>query len=110
MVLGDLATQRATRRMRLPPLSEEAVPRWPRSGTWTPRELYRVTGGNPFYVSEILAAGWPSVPPTVRDVVAARLARLSTGTRRAVEAAAVIGGRVDLALLSSVAGGSRPVG
>jgi predicted ATPase len=44
--------------------------------------------------------------PTVRDLVAARLARLSTGTRRAVEAAAVIGGRVDLSLLSSVLEGS----
>ena len=38
-------------------------------------ELHRVTGGNPFYVSEILEAGWPSVPPTVRDAVGARLAR-----------------------------------
>ena len=42
------------------------------------------------------------MPPTVREVVAARLARLSTGTRRAVEVAAVIGARVDLSLLSSV--------
>ncbi len=36
MVLGDLATQRATRRMRLPPLSEEAVRALVGSGTWTP--------------------------------------------------------------------------
>jgi tetratricopeptide (TPR) repeat protein len=57
--------------------------------------------GNPFYVTEMLEAGWPSVPPTVRDVVAARLARLSPGTRRAVETAAVMGARVDLPLLSS---------
>src|SRR6266566_2385899 len=70
-------------------------------------ELYRVTGGNPFYVSEILASGWPSVPPTVRDAVGARLARSSPGTRQVVEAAAVIGTRVDWPLLSSVMAGAE---
>jgi DNA-binding CsgD family transcriptional regulator/tetratricopeptide (TPR) repeat protein len=102
LVLGDLATQRATRRMRLPPLSEEAVRAWARPREVDAAELYRVTGGNPFFVSEILEAGWPSVPPTVRDAVGARLARLAPGTRRAVESAAVIGARVDRSLLSSV--------
>jgi DNA-binding CsgD family transcriptional regulator/tetratricopeptide (TPR) repeat protein len=70
-------------------------------------ELYRVTGGNPFYVSEILEAGWPSVPPTVRDAVGARLARSGSGSRRVVESAAVIGGRVDRVLLSAALNGSR---
>ena len=106
VVLGDLATQRATRRLRLPALSEEAVRALAAERDVDARELYRVTGGNPFYVSEVLDAGWPEVPSTVRDLVAARLARLSTGTRRAVETAAVIGGRVDLSLLSSVLEGS----
>jgi predicted ATPase len=69
-------------------------------------ELYRVTGGNPFFVSEILEAGWPSVPPTVRDAVGARLARSTPGTRRVVDSAAVIGMRVDRSLLSSVLEGS----
>jgi DNA-binding CsgD family transcriptional regulator len=106
VVLGDLATQRATRRMQLPPLSQEAVRVLAGDRDVDASELYRVTGGNPFYVTEIVAAGWPSVPPTVRDLVAARLARSSTGTRRAVEAAAVIGARVDLSLLSSFLDGS----
>ena len=105
-VLGNLATQRATRRMRLPPLSEEAVQALAGTRDVDAAELYRVTGGNPFYVSEIVEAGWPSVPPTVRDAVAARLGRLSPGTRRAVEAAAVMGVRVDLPLLSAVLEGS----
>jgi predicted ATPase len=69
VVLGDLATQRATRRMGLPPLSEKAVRALAGERGIDAGELHRVTGGNPFYVSEILAAGWPSVPPTVRDAV-----------------------------------------
>jgi DNA-binding CsgD family transcriptional regulator/tetratricopeptide (TPR) repeat protein len=106
LVLGDLATQRATRRIRLPPLSEEAVRALVGQREVDAAELYRVTGGNPFFVSEILEAGWPSVPPTVRDAVGARLARSSPGTRRVVESAAVIGIRVDRSLLSSVLEGS----
>ncbi len=100
MVLGDLATQRATRRMRLPPLSEEAVRALAGPRDIDVGELRRITGGNPFYVSEILEAGWPSVPPTVRDAVGARLARASVGARRAVESAAVIGARVEPSLLA----------
>jgi DNA-binding CsgD family transcriptional regulator/tetratricopeptide (TPR) repeat protein len=110
VVLGDLATQRAIRRMRLPPLSEEAVRALVGRQEVDAGELYRVTGGNPFYVSEIMEAGWPSVPPTVRDAVGARLARSSASTRRLVEAAAVIGVRVDRALLSSVLGPGSSAG
>jgi predicted ATPase len=91
LVLGDLATQRATRRMRLPPLSLAAVRALAGSRMADAAELHAVTGGNPFYVSEVLDAGWPSVPPTVRDVVGARLARASAATRRGVESAAIIG-------------------
>jgi DNA-binding CsgD family transcriptional regulator/tetratricopeptide (TPR) repeat protein len=106
VALGDLATQRATRRIRLPPLSEEAVRALVGEADVDAGELYRLTGGNPFYVSEMVEAGWPSVPPTVRDVVRARLARLGAGTRRMVEAAAVMGARIDRPLLWSVLAGS----
>jgi DNA-binding CsgD family transcriptional regulator/tetratricopeptide (TPR) repeat protein len=102
LVLGDLATQRATRRMRLPPLSVEAVRELVGQRDVDAAELHRITGGNPFYVREILEAGWPSVPPTVRDAVGARLARASAGARRAVESAAVIGARVESSLLTWV--------
>ena len=105
IVLGDLATQRATRRMRLPPLSEGAVRELVGERGVDAAELHRVTGGNPFYVREILEAGWPSVPPTVRDAVGARLARCSTPTRRALESAAVAGARVDRSLLPWVVAG-----
>jgi len=106
VVLGDLATQRATRRMRLPPLSAAAVAALAGGRGVDAGELHRVTGGNPFYVTEVLTAGWPSVPPTVRDAVGARLARAAPGARRAAEAAAVIGTRVDRALLAAVLDGA----
>ncbi len=108
MVLGDLATQRATRRMKLPPLSREAVATLVGSRDIDAAELHRVTGGNPFYVTEMLAAGWPSVPPTVRDAVGARLARSAPATRQLVECAAMIGARVDRSLLATLAEVAAP--
>lgn len=105
VTLGDLATQRATRRMRVPPLSPDAVRALAGPRGMDGEELFRVTGGNPFYVTEIIDAGWPSVPPTVRDAVGARLARSSADTRRVVESAAVIGTRVSRSLLEAVTGG-----
>jgi DNA-binding CsgD family transcriptional regulator/tetratricopeptide (TPR) repeat protein len=102
MVLGDVATQRSTRRMGLPPLSAEAVQALAAPGEVDPAELYRVTGGNPFFVCEVIEAGWPAIPHTVRDLVGARLARSTPGAREAVQVAAVIGTRIDRPLLAGV--------
>jgi DNA-binding CsgD family transcriptional regulator/tetratricopeptide (TPR) repeat protein len=102
IALGDLATQRGIQRLGLPSLSAGAVRIL--AGPWgvDADELYRVTSGNPFYVSEVLSAGGPDVPPTVRDAAGARLARAVPATRRAVEAAAVAGARVSPAQLATV--------
>jgi DNA-binding CsgD family transcriptional regulator/tetratricopeptide (TPR) repeat protein len=105
IVLGDLATQRSTRRMGLPPLSGEAVRALVGQRTVDAAELHRVTGGNPFYVCEIIEAGWPSIPATVRDVVGARLARSSPAAREAVQVAALTGIRAERSLLASVLAG-----
>jgi len=109
IVLGDLATQRSTRRMGLPPLSQQAVRALVGQEDADPAELHRITGGNPFYVCEVLEARWPSIPPTVRDMVGARLARSSPAAREAVQVAAVIGTRVVRPLLASVLPGPDSV-
>jgi DNA-binding CsgD family transcriptional regulator/tetratricopeptide (TPR) repeat protein len=109
VVFGDLATQRATRRMRLPPLSEAAVRDLVGERDVDAAELHRITGGNPFFVTEILEAGWPAVPPTVRDTVAARLTRSGPGARQVMEAAALVGARVDQSLLSAMLPDTAPV-
>ena len=68
------------------------------------RELYRKTGGNPFFVTEVLEAGGEGIPETVRDAVLARAARLSVRLRRLLQAVAVVPGRVELWLLEALAG------
>jgi DNA-binding CsgD family transcriptional regulator/tetratricopeptide (TPR) repeat protein len=106
LLIGDLATQRATRRVGLPPLSDDAVRALAGQRDVDAAELCRVTGGNPFLVCEAIEAGWPAVPPTVRDAVGARLARCNAPVRDALQAAAVIGTSIDREVLASVLDGS----
>ena len=73
--------------------------------------MFRLTGGNPFFVTEILAAGPGAVairalPRSVSEVVWGRLARLSTPARDTVHAAAVCGTRAAPALLDAVCPGA----
>jgi DNA-binding CsgD family transcriptional regulator/tetratricopeptide (TPR) repeat protein len=65
-------------------------------------ELYERTGGNPFYVTEVLAAGGGRIPPTVRDAVLARAAGLSGAARDVLEAVAVVPQRTEVWLLEAL--------
>ncbi len=104
ILLGDLATQPAVRRLDLAPLSREAVALLARDSTIDPAHLYRKTGGNPFFVTEVLRSGLEGIPATVRDAVLARAARLSAAARGVLDAAAIAGVRVELWLLDGITG------
>ena len=104
VTLGDLGSQRATRRVGLVPLSPEAVRTLAGGSSLPAPELYRLTGGNPFYVTEVLRAGVEEVPPSARDAVLARSARLGAGAREVLDVAALTGARVEARLLESVSG------
>ncbi|HET9500508.1 MAG TPA: AAA family ATPase [Marmoricola sp.] len=104
VVVGELGTQRSTRRIDLAPLSQSAIDALAGSVAASGTELHRLTGGNPFLVSEVLRGGLGTIPPSARDAVLARVAGLHDSAARVAEAAALLGGRVDLALLAAVAG------
>lgn len=103
-VLGDLATSNATHRVKLSPLSVDAVRALVAERALDPITLHRQTNGNPFFVSEVVASEISAIPPTVRDAVLARVSRLSLSARAALEAAAVIGARIEPWLLAQVTG------
>jgi DNA-binding CsgD family transcriptional regulator/tetratricopeptide (TPR) repeat protein len=102
VVVGDLATSAAVHRLPLEPLSEDAVAELASGTGLDASELHERTGGNAFYVTEVIAGAPARIPRTVRDAVLARAARLSPDARRTLEAAAVIGPTVDPELLAAV--------
>jgi predicted ATPase len=108
IALGDLATQRSVRRISLAPLSAGATAVLAAGCGLEAAALYGLTGGNPFYVTEVVQSGMGEVPPSARDVVLARVARLDAGARDVLDAAALIGARVELGLLEAVTGSPSP--
>jgi DNA-binding CsgD family transcriptional regulator len=103
-VLGELATSSSVRRLKIWPLSPEAVAELAEPHDVDPAELYGKTAGNPFFVVEALATGERDVPATVRDAVLARAAPLTPAGRQVLEAVAVVPQRVELWLLNTVVG------
>ena len=73
----------------LPPLSAQGVAELAGSVGVDPAELHRRTAGNPFYVTEVLAAADAEIPETVRDAVLARAARLDDRERALLDAVAI---------------------
>jgi DNA-binding CsgD family transcriptional regulator/tetratricopeptide (TPR) repeat protein len=106
LALGELARQRTTRRIVLAPLSADAVRVLAAGSGLEAAALFRLTGGNPFYVCEVVQAGMGEVPASARDAVLARVLGLSRESRDLLDIAALIGARVELRLLESV--GSCP--
>jgi DNA-binding CsgD family transcriptional regulator len=110
VVVGDLSTSPAVRRLPLEPLSADAVRELAMGTDLDAAELHRRTGGNPFYVTEVIAGAPARIPATIRDAVLARAARLSPDGRATIEAAAVIGPTIDPALLAHVVDRPDPEG
>ena len=102
MLIGDIATSPAVARLSLGPLSAAAVADLASPYGLDSAELYRNTGGNPFFVTEVLATGGDTLPATVQDAVLARVARLGPVARRLVEMVAIIPTGVDISVLEAM--------
>ncbi|MFE2138573.1 ATP-binding protein, partial [Streptomyces sp. NPDC059466] len=101
-LLGTLARYPWVYRHDLIPLSRPAVARLATGHSVDAEQLYHLSAGNPFIVTEILAAPAETIPATVREAVAGRLAGLSAAARTVVDVLAVLGHRVSPPLLAGV--------
>jgi DNA-binding CsgD family transcriptional regulator/tetratricopeptide (TPR) repeat protein len=104
IMIGELATSERVERIKLAPFSPAAVAHLAEPQGVDADELYRKTGGNPFFVAEVLATRTDEIPETVRDAVFARVARLSPPARHLLDAAAVVPQPAGLLLLEALAG------
>jgi len=102
-VLGDLATERSVRRIAVAPLSVEAVRILAVGSSIDSAKLHAYTGGNAFFVTEILATG-KDTPVPIAEAVLGRASRLEVEARQTLDAAAVIGARIDPLFLAGIIG------
>ena len=103
LVLGELTGHQVIR-MRLAPLSPSAVEVLAKDSGRDAAVLHQTTGGNPFFIREVLANLGESVPQTVRDAVLARLGRCSPATRDLAELVSMSPSRTETWLIDSVLG------
>jgi DNA-binding CsgD family transcriptional regulator len=69
-VFGQLNAGSFTR-IQLNPLSKEAVAKWAAERGYNGEDVYTISGGNPFYVNEILASYSPGIPDNIKDSILA---------------------------------------
>jgi DNA-binding CsgD family transcriptional regulator/tetratricopeptide (TPR) repeat protein len=104
LVLGDLAYMDAVRRVTVPPLSRDAVAMLAAGSGVDPIVLHRETGGNAFFVTEVLSSDAEGLPPTIADAVLTRAARLSPPARAVLDAAAIVGPRIEPTVILEMRG------
>lgn len=102
LLLGDLVRHPGVERLGLTPLSLTAVRQLAKNYHGDVTQLHRLTAGNPFFINQVLTSGEEGIPATVREVVLARVSRLSLSGRAVLNAAAVIGQRIEPWLLKAV--------
>ncbi len=80
------------------------------------RRVFEASGGNPFFVQELVALvdgsgearTTQTVPVAAREVIARRLARLSPGCREVLARASILGTAAELALIRALWDGDDP--
>lgn len=97
-VIGELPPNSLVR-IGLQPLSLAAIDALVAGAELDAEAVFALTGGNPLFVTELVAVGSRGVPTSVRDAVLGRTAKLSSRARRLLHLVAVVPGGVDDGLL-----------
>lgn len=103
-VLGELPSA-PTRRIELERLSLDGIKTLASSSGYQPEALHEITAGNPFFVTELLAAhgeGAATLPASITDAVASRLSHLSQDERDFLDSICLIPGTISPALQSAL--------
>jgi len=103
-VLGELPASHLTR-IAVPPLSRDAVDALVAAAArGDGAGVFAATGGNPFFVTELLRHGDAGfgVPATVRDAVLGRAAHLGPEAMQVLQLVAIVPRQVELGLVAEV--------
>ncbi|HEU5241781.1 MAG TPA: AAA family ATPase [Ornithinibacter sp.] len=101
-LLGDLAALGDVSTLRLEPLSLAGVAALVDGGPLDPAVVHSVTGGNPFFATEVAKDPDLPLPATVRDAVLARTAGIAAEDFEVLQLAASAPDRLDDRVLPSL--------
>lgn len=101
-LLGDFATLDGLRTLALRPLSVEAVAEVVEGAGLDAARVHALTGGNPFYVSQVALEPDRPLPASVRDTVLARTAEVEPEDLEALQLVASAPDELDDRLLPLV--------
>ncbi|GAB4011192.1 helix-turn-helix transcriptional regulator [Nocardioides ultimimeridianus] len=91
-------------RLTVPPLDREEIAALTSDSGLDPEHIHAITGGNAFFVTQLIDAPTAGVPDSVREAVLARLHVLSEAARAVVETVAVAPHCAELRILYGAAG------
>jgi len=97
--LAALPAQAVTR-VALSPLSKACVIEQARRAGRIPEIVYRLAGGNPLLVTELLKSDGPAVPGAVQDLVLDRMRALPPTARDLAQLVSVVPTRADAVLVA----------
>ncbi|HEX5654466.1 MAG TPA: AAA family ATPase [Chitinophagaceae bacterium] len=98
-VLGQLAPDTFSR-LQLAPLSRPAVEKMALEKGYRGEDVYTITGGNPFYVTEILSSYNQGVPDNIKDSILSAYNRTEERTRQIWDLLSVSPAGVELKYLA----------
>ncbi len=104
--LSALVGRPGAERIRLQPLSIDGVARLIGRDRQHAQQMYQRTGGNPFFITEVMAEPDEALPASVADAVLGRIARLEQPERQLLEALSIVPGLIPTNLVE-VLGGSN---
>ena len=104
-VIGDLPAEHLVR-IRLECLGPDDVASIVAGTDLAVDEVFGLTGGNPLFVTELVAGGGTEIPASIHDAVLARASKLSRDARSLLNLVSVIPGVADRDLVETMADAS----
>ena len=100
-LLGQLQPDAFTR-LLLTPFSRAAVEKMAALKGTSGTDVYAITGGNPFYVNEILASYSPGIPDNIKDSILSVFDRQDAATKQAWQLLSLPPGGLEIAYLEEI--------
>jgi len=100
-VLGQLPPDFFTR-LRLTPLSKNAVDAMAAEKGYKGKDVYSISGGNPFYVNEILASYSTGIPDNIKDSILSVYNRQNEKTKQVWQILSVIPSGLEVKYLEKL--------